>query len=221
MDKTITLQDQQFFIVWYINKILINFQLELTQFGLITESVYEVNSNIILSNSFERAFTFVDLPYSLFTKLKDNNSIYKILTDNKYFNADLFLNNLKEVRNTTTGFKRLYIGFKNYVNENKCPNKYYFSNYDDIYIDVIDYNFDIFSEKKFDSLEEQMISNSEKFNGKLITEWTGILPSETLGLLLTGFRYSYGYDFEKYLLQTSKETVKKDFLQYIKNNIVV
>ena len=220
MDKQITLQDQQFFVVWFLNKILFNFQLELTQLGLITESVYECDSNIILAEDFETAFTFIDLSYTVFTKLKKQEDLYKELVNNKYFNSDLFLNNLKEIKNNTTGFKRLYIGFKNYINNNKCESKYYFSNYEDVYIDVIDYHFDIFSNKQFVSFEEHLIANSTKFNGTLVTEWTGILPSETLGFVINGFKQNYGFYFEKYLLKSSKDEIKSDFLKYIKNNLV-
>ena len=217
--KEITLRDQQFFMVWIANKLLKNFELSLTPFGLTTESLCG-NFNVILDADFKRAFDFLNLDYKLYTSKKDANVLFTNIVNNKYFNNELVTFDTANIRAGTLGFKRLCILFRNFLTDKKPVDNYFFSNCLDIYYDILDVHFKIY-ENDFDSLEKTIEENSKKFNGSLVTEWTGILPSETLGIIITQFREPHGFEFEKYIQQNSAEQIKKDLIRCVKQNLVV
>lgn len=217
--QKITLIDQQFFIIWVLNKLLLNFELRMTPFGLITESL-DGTHNSILTTDIKKVFNFIKLDVKLYTTLMEPNKIFKQICDNTYFNQELLKMDVTTLKAGSSGFRRLGMQFKNYLIENRPTDKYFFSNCKDVYYDVLDTYFDLWS-GEFEILEPKLQANAEKFNGNLVTQWTGILPSEALGLIISKFKEPYGYSFDIYIQNASKEQIKKDLLACVKRNLVM
>jgi hypothetical protein len=168
--------------------------------GLIAE-VFSIDGSrklgeICLSKDSSKIFPFLGFDYDRYLKGFDTvEEIFDYVVNSKFFNADGFmmdsLNHTDRKRNKK---RATYQGFLEYINSKEpgtLPSYTFFKD-KDLYIDMIDSEFPEANFKK--QLEELKLEDeqnkivSEKFNGDLVMEWTGLKDKE-LGRCLGEFKY--------------------------------
>jgi hypothetical protein len=142
--------------------------------------------------------------------------IFKWLSKSNLFNKDIFaFENLNHVNRKRDRVRKDYHNWLEYIKDK--PNKFVGNKDKTVYIEEISncFNRDINKEA------EVLISRhsykkflKEKFNGKMVSEWTG-LQGEELGKAIKAYKDSI-QDFDNFIQLKTPENIEKNFKEFWK-----
>lgn len=153
-----------------------------------------LTTDIVISKDSRKIFDFLGFDYDVYLKGFDTvEEIFEYVMTSKYFCVDNFLmDNLNHIDRKRNAKRQTYQGFLEYVNTKPIESmKSYTFKSKSEYIDIID---DYFPESRFKEQLEKLNNTdqdnkliSEKFNGDLVMQWTG-LKNKELGQCLIEFK---------------------------------
>lgn len=190
-------------------------------FNGLVAAVYSIDSSrklseVTISTDSNKIFKFLGYDYEEYSKGFDTlDEIFNWTVQSKYFTIDSFLmDNLNAVDRKRNKKRKTYQEFLTWANENSISSNYTFNKDKDSYIDMID---EFFPEANFkeqlEILRKRDAENkliSEKLNGRMIMEWTGITGKE-LGNLIGKFDEFLGDKRRDWILSNSSEDIEKLF----------
>lgn len=177
------------------------------------KSFKEIN----LSDDISKIFEFLGFDYNEFLKgFNDLEDIFKYVINSKFFNKELFFyENLNHENRTRNRKRKTYQKFLDFINNLKDNNIY---EYNDKYfsqrINEFFFNHLNVAQKELDNEEERRKLISQKFNGNIINDITG-LESKELGEFINLFKASKTFD--QYILNTNQENIFIEILDFYKN----
>jgi hypothetical protein len=202
----------------------INCALKYGQEGFFIKAYYYSNKlgQIVISRDYQKICDFLGLDYVTdkngFSTLED---IFDFISKSKYFSWELFqLVNLNKINRERNVKRKSYMTFLEYIERFKGTDKENRFIYDKEYIMsklMIEFpefdNVKCELEKKLIGIKEKELV-SEKFNGNIIMDTFG-LQGKALGEAIIKFKNNITYDFNKYVMNTDKETILNDFKKII------
>ena len=144
--------------------------------------------------------------------------IFKWLSSSKLFNKDIFaFENLNHVNRKRDRVRKDYHSWLEYIKDK--PNKFVGNGDKTVYIKEINNHFrcDINKEAE-DSITKHTYKKflKEKFNGKMVSEWTG-LQGEELGKVIKSYKDSIE-DFDSFIQLKTTENIEKTFREFWKKD---
>lgn len=178
---------------------------------------------ITISKDNAKIFDFLGYDYNEYLKgFNTKKEIFDYIIKGKYFDSSLFLmENLNAIDRKRNRKRATYQEFLQFINENKFESKYKFKKRKDLYYHDIDSffpesNFSV-TLKEFRRKEKERKLIASKFNGRLIMEWTNLVEGKDVGNAIREFRNYIGNNINEYLLKTSADQIKDDFLKLYRN----
>jgi hypothetical protein len=176
--------------------------------------------DILITKDFRKMMEFLGLdPEKKYKGFDTLEEIYDWIISSKYYNTELFLlDNLTQTDRKRNKKRLTFNKFLEYVKDLPFESEgYHFEKNKTKYLDLIDESFPEvhFLEQinEFKKLDEEIQKLKEKFNGKLVMEWTGLKDKE-LGDVIIKFKSDYS---EEWLKDHSHEEIKNEFLNWYKN----
>lgn len=173
------------------HKLNTSFGFDGLKFKVRTESGYK-GLDINLSKDPDRIYEFLGLDINRYEQGFDSlEEIYQFVSSSKYFNPSIFdyesLNHINKTRNRK---RSTYAGFLNWIESQESLNQYQFQE-KSVYLVKIDLAFpeiDIFQKMKdYSSDFKKILDRQNKFNGSLVSEFTGLTGKE-LGNFISSFK---------------------------------
>ncbi len=171
--------------------------------------------------TFEKLLKFVGLQHNFgdcFERFKDSfhtqEDIFEWLSGANLFNKDIFaFENLNHVNRKRDRLRNDYHGWLEYIKDK--PNKFIGNEDKTIYIEEINKHFCINIHREAEALISRYVYKkylNEKFNGKMVSEWTG-LQGQELGKVIKSYKDSIE-DFNDFIQLKKPEYIKKHFEQF-------
>lgn len=214
------------------HKLNTSFGFDGLKFKVRTESGYN-GLDINLSKDPARIYEFLDLDIERYNQGFDSlEEIYQFVSSSKYFNPSIFsYDSLNHINKTRNRKRSTYAGFLNWIETQDKLNQYQFQE-KSVYLIKIDLAFpeiDIFQKMKdYSSNFKRILDCQSKFNGNLVSEFTGLTGKE-LGNFISsfkGFIEEYNScDFNSFVdLQQSFEDIKfwvEVFNKYLRDDLKI
>lgn len=173
--------------------------------------------------TFEKLLDFVGLKHNFgdcFERFKNSfetqEDIFKWLSGSSLFNKDIFaFENLNHVNRKRDRLRKDYHSWLEFI-KNK-PNKFVGNEDKTVYIKEINNHFHSNIHKEAEDLIAKHTYKKflkEKFNGKMVSEWTG-LQGQELGKIIKSYKESIN-DFDDFIQLKTPEYIKNHFNQFYK-----
>jgi len=182
-----------------------------------------LSTNITISRDSNKIFNFLGLDYNRYSHGFDTlEEIFDFITNSKYFNSsDFQFENLTGIDRKRNQKRDTFKKFLAYINSKDYKNSFQFGKKSD-YIDIIDTYFPEANLKgTLESLKIEDLANkslSEKFNGDIVMELTGLKGKE-LGKFLNNFKYHIekesGQKFKEFIFNCL--SIKESILEFFNN----
>ena len=144
--------------------------------------------------------------------------IFKWLSSSKLFNKDIFaFENLNHVNRKRDRVRKDYHSWLEYIKDK--PNKFVGNGDKTVYIKEINNHFRCDINKEAEDLIAKHTYKKflkEKFNGKMVSEWTG-LQGEELGKVIKSYKDSIE-DFDNFIQLKTTENIEKNFREFWKKD---
>lgn len=144
--------------------------------------------------------------------------IFEWLSKSNLFNKDIFaFENLNHVNRKRDRLRKDYHSWLEYIKVK--PNKFVGNEDKTVYIKKINNHFSVNINKKAKVLISQHTYKKflkEKFNGKMVSEWTG-LQGEDLGKVIKTYKDSI-QDFDNFIQLKTPENIEKSFREFWKKD---
>ena len=144
--------------------------------------------------------------------------IFEWLSKSNLFNKDIFaFENLNHVNRKRDRLRKDYHSWLEFIKDK--PNKFVGNEDKTVYIKKINNHFGVNINKKAEDLISQHTYKKflkEKFNGKMVSEWTG-LQGEELGKVIKAYKDSIP-DFEDFIQLKTPENIEKNFREFCKKD---
>lgn len=182
-----------------------------------------ITEKIIVSKDPEKIFAFLGYGLSRYhLGFKTLQEIYDFVISSRYFSVECFLpENINAINRRRNQRRPNYAEFLTYVEKKGVQSKIPYSKDKSQYFDLIAQFFpEAQLEEKLEKLKEKErlhLLASEKFNGHLVMQWTGLQGKE-LGRCLYTFRSQFS-DFQEWVLSKTKEEIKECFMNWYKSEI--
>lgn len=151
------------------------------------------------------------------TAFEAQEDIFKWLSSSKLFNKDIFaFENLNHMNRKRDRLRKDYHSWLEYIKDK--PNKFVGNEDKTVYIKEINNHFHCYINKEAGDLIAKHTYKKflkEKFNGKMVSEWTG-LQGEQLGKIIKSYKDSIE-DFDNFIQLKSKESIEKNFREFFKS----
>jgi hypothetical protein len=173
--------------------------------------------------TFEKLLEFVGLKHNFgdcFERFKNSfetqEDIFKWLSGSSLFNKDIFaFENLNHVNRKRDRLRKDYHSWLEYIKDK--PNKFVGNEDKTVYIKEINNHFHCNIHKEAEDLIAKYTYKKflkEKFNGKMVSEWTG-LQGQELGKVIKSYKESIN-DFDNFIQLKKPEYIKTHFNQFYK-----
>ena len=175
--------------------------------------------------TFDKLLEFAGLDNNFgdcFERFKDafenQEDIFKWLSKSNLFNRDVFaFENLNHVNRKRDRLRKDYHSWLEYIKDK--PNKFVGNEDKTVYIEEISNHFHSNIHKKAERLIAKHTYKKylkEKFNGKMVSEWTG-LQGEDLGKVIKTYKDSI-QDFDNFIQLKTPENIEKSFREFWKKD---
>lgn len=173
--------------------------------------------------TFEKLLEFVGLKHNFgdcFERFKNSfetqEDIFKWLSGSSLFNKDIFaFENLNHVNRKRDKLRKDYHNWLEFIKDK--PNKFVGNEDKTVYIKEINNHFHSNIHKEAEELIAKHTYKKflkEKFNGKMVSEWTG-LQGQELGKVIKSYRESIE-DFDNFIQLKTVENIEKNFREFLK-----
>lgn len=176
---------------------------------------------LVVSRDTKKTMEFLDLDYDRYVQGFDTmEDVFKFASASKYFNKQMYNEENRNHRSNVRDKKRKnYHDFVVWMNETPGLPEYPWADlkeqggpkFKDQFMQLAFDHFDGFKEQFEKTLAdfEQAAMVKEKFNGLLVSEWTG-LTDKQLGEFMKKFKSQFltKHDFDKWVLDHSQEHLK-------------
>lgn len=175
------------------------------------EGTHQFSEIEISQDHANNIFPFLDLDFNRFQEGFDTlEDVYQFVVSSKYFNPDIFkYENLNHTNRCRDKKRPTYSGFLAWIKEQEGLPSFNFSSDKQEYLAMI---FEYFpgSKERYQEevrkLEERRIL-AERINGKLISEWIGLIGS-SLGEFIARLKDKYG-NFNIWAKELSEDEIKQ------------
>ena len=149
---------------------------------------------------------------------ENQEDIFEWLSESNLFNKDIFaFENLNHVNRKRDRLRKDYHSWLEFIKDK--PNKFVGSEDKTVYIKKINNHFGVNINKQAEDLIAKHTYKKflkEKFNGKMVSEWTG-LQGEELGKVIKGYKDSI-QDFDDFIQLKPLENIEKSFREFWKKD---
>jgi hypothetical protein len=168
---------------------------------------------------YEKMLSFLGLtpPFGL-ENFKDwfenQEDIFNWVCSSKMFNKDIFaFENLNHINRKRDRLRKDYHQWMEFIKDK--PNHFVGNKDKTVYIDEINSHFNVDIYKQAERLISKHTYNKflkEKFNGKMVQEWTN-LEGKELGKVIQSYKESHS-NFENFIQLKTPENIKNDFQEF-------
>ena len=149
---------------------------------------------------------------------ENQEDIFKWLSKSNLFNKDIFaFENLNHVNRKRDRLRKDYHSWLEFIKDK--PNKFVGNEDKTVYIKKINNHFSVDINKEAEVLISRHTYKKflkEKFNGKIVSEWTG-LRGEELGKVIKAYKDSIP-DFDNFIQLKTPENIEKNFREFWKKD---
>lgn len=149
---------------------------------------------------------------------ENQEDIFEWLSKSNLFNKDIFaFENLNHVNRKRDRLRKDYHSWLEFIKDK--PNKFVGTEDKTVYIKKINNHFNVDINKEAEVLISQHTYKKflkEKFNGKMVSEWTG-LQGEDLGKVIKTYKDSI-QDFDNFIQLKTPENIEKSFREFWKKD---
>jgi len=174
-----------------------------------------VIKDIVITKDFRKMMEFLGLdPERKYQGFNTLEEIYDWIISSKYYNTEFFLlDNLTQSDRKRNKKRPTFNKFLEYVKDIPYTSEgYHFEKNKTKYLDLIDSSFpEVHFLEQIEELKkkvEEIRKMKEKFNGKLVMEWTGLTGKE-LGEVIRKFRENHT---DEWIKQYNADTIKQKFM---------
>lgn len=173
-------------------------------------------ADVLLSRDFDKSLVFLGFKPERFRKGFDNlKEVYEYVGDSKYFNGDIYLLENQSYKSRVRDKKRpTYQMFLTWIRENNKVSVFIYPENKKEWLPLMFKEFPNFKKEYDKALEKssQIIDLKEKFNAKLIAEWTG-RSGQALGHLMSNVKSEFDNDIKMLNFLKDKDVKEiKDFV---------
>lgn len=173
-------------------------------------------ADVLLTRDFDKSLTFLGFEPKRFREGFQNlKEVYEYVGNSKYFNGDIYLLENQSYKSRVRDKKRpTYQMFLNWIRETDKPSSFTYPDNKDEWLPLMFKEFPNFKKEYDKALERssQIIDFKEKFNAKIISQWTG-RTGEALGHLMSNVKGNFENDLKMLDFLKNKDTEEiKDFI---------
>lgn len=173
-------------------------------------------ADVLLSRDFDKSLVFLGFKPEIFRKGFDNlKEVYEYVGGSKYFNGDIYLLENQSYKSRVRDKKRpTYQMFLTWIRENNKVSVFIYPENKKEWLPLMFKEFPNFKKEYDKALEKssQIIDLKEKFNAKLIAEWTG-RSGQALGHLMSNVKGEFDNDIKMLNFLKDKDVKEiKDFV---------
>lgn len=173
-------------------------------------------ADVLLSRDFDKSLVFLGFKPERFRKGFDNlKEVYEYVGGSKYFNGDIYLLENQSYKSRVRDKKRpTYQMFLTWIRENNKVSVFIYPENKKEWLPLMFKEFPNFKKEYDKALEKssQIIDLKEKFNAKLIAEWTG-RSGQALGHLMSNVKSEFDNDIKMLNFLKDKDVKEiKDFV---------
>lgn len=173
-------------------------------------------ADVLLSRDFDKSLVFLGFKPEIFRKGFNNlKEVYEYVGGSKYFNGDIYLLENQSYKSRVRDKKRpTYQMFLTWIRENNKVSVFIYPENKKEWLPLMFKEFPNFKKEYDKALEKssQIIDLKEKFNAKLIAEWTG-RSGQALGHLMSNVKGEFDNDIKMLNFLKDKDVKEiKDFV---------